>query len=85
MFLFETIVFSNRVPSYYKVYFQNNRYYFEAVPLEYYKHVQFPNFFIAETVAGKWEAEGTNDRELIEQVLEDIRKFAPAKKMEAVA
>ena len=85
MFLFETILFDNRIPSYYRVYFQEGRYYLEAIRLDYYKHVSFPDFFIRETEPGKWEAEGTNNPELIKQAVEDIRKFAPAQKTEALA
>jgi hypothetical protein len=75
MFLFETILFYNGVPSYYKVQLQGNQYFFEAVALEYYKDIEFPHFFLTEADKD-WKAEGTDNQQLIEQAIEDLQKFS---------
>jgi hypothetical protein len=75
MFLFETILFYKRVPSYYKIYKQSKGYFFEAVPLEYYKDTAFPNFF-AEKINEEWKVNGTDSEQLIKQAIEDLEKFS---------
>lgn len=75
MFLFETILFYKSVPSYYKVYLLEEGYFFEAVALEYYKEINFPNFLLS----GKdknYLVSGTDIDELIQQATEDLQKFA---------
>lgn len=81
MFLFETILFFNEAPSYYKVYQQASRYFFEASPVDYYKNISFPNFYLTES--GKtWQTEGCNNQSLIEQAIEELSKFAYTYKAE---
>lgn len=75
MLLYETILFYNGTPSYYKVHQQESRYYFEAIPIDYYKHISFPNFYISD-INGVHDAEGCDNTDLIEQAIEDIYKFS---------
>lgn len=74
MFLFETILFYNGVPSYYNVYKQANKFYLEANTPEYYKSTHFPNFSINEA-NGEWQADGVEDTSLITQAVKDIERF----------
>ncbi len=75
MFLFETILFYNGVPSYYNVYQQASKFYFEASPVDYYKHVSFPNFNLTE-VDHTWQPEGVTNQSLVEQAIDDLLKHA---------
>ena len=78
MHLFETILFYNGVPSYYNVYKQENKFILEANTPEYYKNTPFPNFSIFEA-NGKWIADGTEDANLIEQIVKDIERYSVTK------
>lgn len=75
MFLFETILFYNGAPSYYKVFQQDSKYFFEASPVEYYKHISFPNFYLSE-IDHTWQAEGEDNSSLVEQAIEDLSRHA---------
>ena len=81
MFLFETILFYNGAPSYYKVYQQSTKYYFEATPVDYYKHIDFPNFYLTETDS-HWQLEGFASEKLVEQAVEDLHRHVDLYKQE---
>ena len=75
MFLFETILFYKGAPSYYKVHLEESGYFFEAIPIEYYKHINFPSFSLTQTEKG-FHAPACDYVELVEQAIEDIQKFS---------
>ena len=73
MFLFETILFYNGAPCFYKVYAQNESgFYCEAQPHFYYSHIPFPNFSLTDT-NNQWQATGTDDDELVQQVVKELQ------------
>lgn len=84
MFLFETILFYKGAPSYYKVHLEDSGYFFEAIPIEYYKHISFPSFSVAQTEQG-YNAPTCDNGELVEQAIEDIQKFSYLHKVPASA
>lgn len=75
MFLFETILFYNRIPCFYKVYRKEEKFYCEADPNPYYKSINFPNFYMAD-LNMEWVTEGTTDASLINQMKEEIEKHS---------
>ena len=73
MFLFETILFYENAPCFYKVYAkEDNRYYWEAQPHFYYSHISFPSFTVVEE-GNDWQAIGLNDEALLKQVVKDLQ------------
>jgi hypothetical protein len=84
MFLFETILFYKGAPSYYKVHLEEAGYLFEAIPIEYYKHISFPSFSLTQTKNGL-QAPSCDNQELVEQAIEDIQKFSYLHKVAASA
>ena len=84
MFLFETILFYKGTPSYYKVHQQDTGYFFEAIPIAYYKHITFPNIYLSQT-DNELHATSCDNQELVEQAIEDIQKFSYLHKVPATA
>jgi protoporphyrinogen oxidase len=73
VFLFETILFYQRVPSFYQVHQEGDRFYCAAQPHDYYSKVNFPSFYLTER-GDSWVADGTSDSELIDQVVRDLKR-----------
>lgn len=73
MFLFETILFYNGAPCFYKIHATNTSgFYCEAQPNFYYRNIPFPNFTVTE-INDEWQATGTNDDELVQQVVKELQ------------
>ncbi len=71
MQLFSTVLFVDGNSVGYKVYEQNNR--LVLNPAEKANPELFPPVLAAKNSGGKWLVEGTDNKELIDQVIEDIR------------
>jgi len=73
MFLFETILFYKGAPCFYKVYSKNGSgFYCEAQPHFYYRHIPFPTFTLVEN-DNQWQASGTEDDDLVQQVVKELQ------------
>jgi len=70
MHVFSTVLFVNGNPVGYKVYKQNDRLLLN--PAENPNREVFPPAISARNEGGEWLVEGTNDRDLIDQVIEDV-------------
>ncbi len=70
MHVFSTVLFVNGSPVGYKVYKQNDRLLLN--PAENPNRDIFPPAISARNENGSWLVEGTTDRDLIDQVIEDV-------------
>jgi hypothetical protein len=70
MHVFSTVLFVNGNPVGYKVFKQNNR--LVLNPAENPNRDILPPAISARNEGGQWLVEGTNDRDLIDQVIEDV-------------
>lgn len=70
MHLFSTVLFVNGNPVGYKVFKEENRLFLN--PAENPRREILPPVMRAHNEGGRWLIEGTTDRDLIDQVIEDV-------------
>lgn len=70
-FLFETLLFYNSSPSYYKVYLAGDIFIGEPTPHHYYTKTDFPHF-IVRTIKQSRHVEGIDDPRMIRNILFDL-------------
>jgi hypothetical protein len=73
-FLFETLLFFQRKPCYYRFFSDGSTIVGEPAPHPFYAHVPFPVFKASHT-PGEWKIEGVEDELFIQRVLHELRQL----------
>jgi hypothetical protein len=72
-FLFETLLFFERRPCYYRLYISGKVIKGEPTPHHYYTKTSFPHF-IAKKQGAEWVVEGIHDQHMIRQIISELEK-----------
>jgi hypothetical protein len=71
IFLFETLLFHNNTPCYYKIFLAGDVYIGEPTPHHYYSRTSFPHFLVRRSEGGL-TVEGLQDSRMIRQIREEL-------------
>jgi hypothetical protein len=72
VFLFETLLFYNNAPCYYKVFAKGEIFFGEPTPHHYYAKTNFPHFIVRGEKL--MQVEGVYDQGMIKQILQELEK-----------
>jgi hypothetical protein len=72
-FLFETLLFFNKAPCYYKVFAAEDVFYGEPVPHHFYRKISFPYFRI-KSHNGQWKVDEIQDSGMKERIILELEK-----------
>lgn len=72
-FIFETIIFINHLPCYYRVYHLSGYYLYEPIPHHFYESVIFPDLVLNQS-NGTWNVIGINDQNMIAPLIRELEE-----------
>jgi len=75
--IFETILFINHLPCYYKVLHLNGYYIYEPVPHHFYNSVVFPELVVNRS-HGEWKVIGLQDKNIIGPLIHELESHLPS-------
>ena len=71
IFLFETILFHQKRPCYYRIFADGEVVYGEPVPHHFYLAINFPSF-TAKKIGNEWMVNGLKDEQMISQIIKEL-------------
>lgn len=77
-FLFETLLFYDNSPCYYKIYHSEDLYIGEPTPHHFYMEKSFP-YFLVRSGEEDIQVEGTDDPRMIEQIVLELKSHLQIK------